>query len=130
MDNAELLELISNYQNAKLAFEMLKKDEARLRIELLSALFPNGSGSEKAEIGDLIIKGNFGYNIKLHAVELDAAFASLSEEEQNCIVFKPSLVMKNYNDLESSKRPLLDECISVSPAMPSLKIEAVKGEDE
>ena len=130
MDNAELIELIANYQDTKTIFDTYKKQEARLRIELLSALFPNGSGSEKAEIGDLIIKGNFGYNIKLHAVELDAAFASLSEEEQNCIVFKPSLVMKNYNDLESSKRPLLDECISVSPAMPSLKIEAVKGEDE
>jgi len=118
--------LLSEYMTTKELFDQYKKKEAELRIELLSALFPNGAGTEKATVNNIEVKGKFGVNYKLSAIELDEIYPLLSEKEQECIIHKPSLVMKMYNSLEEEERSQLDECITTSPAMPSISIKEIE----
>ena len=81
------------------------------------------TGSETAEFNDLKIKGSFKFSYKLDAASLEENIATLSEDELSCIAHKPSLVMSKYNSLELDEKEALDECVIVSPAMPTLKIE-------
>ena len=124
LDTIENRNLVSDYIEAKSQLTEWKAKEAKLRVQLLETAFPGAiSGNETAEFNDLKIKGSFKFSYKLDAASLEENIATLSEDELSCIAHKPSLVMSKYNALELDEKEALDECVIVSPAMPTLKIE-------
>ena len=122
------MKLIDKYIDAKQNLDMYKKLESELRIELLGELFQNNTveGTEATEIDGYKVKGSFSLNFKLDGKALEEAFDDLSEVEQACISFKPSLNKSVYKSIEDSEREELDEYITVSSAMPTIKIERLE----
>jgi hypothetical protein len=117
--------LLSEYLAVKKGLDHYKKTEAELRIQLLERCFGKDApiGTSNTTIGNFVIKGVFTNNYKLDEEEFDDRKDDMSDAELMCVKLKPMLVMGNYNKLEST--PILDECITVSPAMPSIAIKEI-----
>ena len=113
--------LVQDYMEAKDRLTHYKKRENALRLAMIDAFFPNESeGTANTGYEQFSIKGTFKMNHKLKNMseeELD----SLTEEELDCIAMKPSLILSKYKALEDSD--LLDELITVTPALPSLVVK-------
>tara|TARA_R110000744_G_C19371578_1_gene562726 strand:- start:23044 stop:23415 length:372 start_codon:yes stop_codon:yes gene_type:complete len=122
------MKILDDYMVAKDNLDTWKKVEADLRIKLLNKLFGEGvmEGTETEEVNGFKVKGGFSLNFKLDAKGVDAAFDELSEAEQLCISYKPSLTKAVYKALEDHEREALDEFITVSSAMPTIKIERLE----
>jgi hypothetical protein len=122
------MKLLDDYMSAKDNLQYYKKLEADLRIKLLEELFPEAGveGTETTEIGEFKVKGSFSLNFKLDAKAAEEAFDDLSEAEQRCLVSKLSLSKAAYKTLEDWEREELDELITVSSSMPTIKIERVE----
>lgn len=117
-------EKIEVYNVVKTALDNAKEQEAKLRIEILDELFPAaGEGTLNMIVGEYKVKGTFGLNYTINQEKLDETIHLMTDDERDCIKFKPNLSLTNYKKLDTAERQLLDECISVKPAMPSIKIE-------
>lgn len=120
---------IAEYLEAKENLKHFKKLENELRLDLIDAMFPGaGVGTLNAANGDYMVKGTFKNNTTLDAKEFEALMqsGSLSGDELECVVFKPSLVMKIYNELPEDQRETLDSCITVKPALPSIDVKPLE----
>jgi len=118
-----MISLISNYLEAKSMLDHYKNREKELRIELVDELFKDQSdGTRKAEIDNCTIKAKFGTNYNLSQKAVDEVYSSLSDEELECINFKPTLIMSAYKKLEN--KDILDSCITTSAALPSIEVTA------
>lgn len=116
------MKLISDWMDAKSMLDYYKDLEKDLRIEMLNHLFPTSSvGRFSAEVGNLVVKAEFGLNYNLKIDEDD--IGSLTAEELNCIKMKPTLVMSEYKRLSAEQREALDSFITITPALPSVKVE-------
>ena len=65
------------------------------------------------------------------AVEIN--LDSMTQPERNAIKFTASVIMAEYKTLPEDNRELLDMCIEVVPAAPTLAVDFMKdtsGEDE
>ena len=112
------------------ALKEAKEREKELRIEILEDFFPNAIEGTMNELdGEYIIKGSFKLSHKLNAKKLDAISKALTIEEENCIKWTPTLIMANYKELSEDERLNLDACVTVSPALPTLKISVASDED-
>lgn len=121
--------LIEEYSVLKEALAGLKKEEADMRISILEELFTSANvGTFNAVVGDFAIKGVFKNNYRLNAKEYEAMVAAniLSADELACVVLKPTLSLRDYNACDATNS--LDECITVSPAMPTLTIKELDDE--
>lgn len=112
-------ELLENWLDAKATLDAAKKEEADLRSQIcLSLLEGKTEGTHNFSM--------FGYDLKAvkklnYTLDANIDVALLTEEEQECIKFKPSLLMKNYKACVDTS--ILDEYISVKDGMPTLSIE-------
>ena len=70
----------------------------------------------------LSIKGTFKNTFTLDPT-VEEVFNDLSDAEQACIAFKPSLKLSIYKELEPELKEELDKWLTVKPAMPTVKIE-------
>lgn len=121
------MKLLDDYITAKENLQTWKSIEADLRIKLLDQIFGDAiiEGTKTVELGGYKVKGSFALNFKLDAKAVDEAFDELSEAERACLVYKPSLSKAVYKALEDYEREGLDEFITVSPSMPTIKIERI-----
>jgi hypothetical protein len=121
MNIIEKIELQKSYQ---VGLATLKALEAKLRIEILEELFPAaGEGTLNTIVGDYKVKGSFGLTYSLDQKQLDENLHIMTDEERDCIKYKANLSLAAYKKLECFERVLLDECVTVKPSMPSIKIE-------
>ena len=115
------MELLSQYIDAKSKLDRYKKLEAELRIKLLNHLFPTAvEGTYNTFINSVKIKGKFGVNINLNQQAYNELSAQMSDDELECINLKPNLSIAKYKQLKD--KSTLEQCISVSPAMPTIEI--------
>jgi hypothetical protein len=115
---------IEIYNTIKQTLDNAKEQEAKLRIEILDELFPAaGEGTLNTFVEGYKVKGVFGLNYSVDQDKLDEVLHIMTDDERDCIKYKASLSLTAYKRLDATERTLLDECISVKPAMPSLKIE-------
>jgi len=107
----------------KATLEAAKKQEMDLRLEICDELLEDKEeGTHNFQIAGYDLKTAVKFNYKLNPEVEDAA---LTQEELDCIKYKPSLVLSGYRKLEESDN--IDEYITVTPATPSL---AISWEDE
>ena len=126
MVNAKLIE---KYSELKQALSDLKKEEADMRISILEELFTSKHvGTFNTTVGDFAVKGVFKNNYRLNPAEYQVMVDAniLSEAELACVVHKPTLSLRDYNACEETNS--LDECITVSPAMPTMTIKELDDE--
>ena len=119
MPDLETLILIWDQLNSDL--KKLKKKEMELRLEICESLLEGKEvGTHNYKFHGLFAKAVKKNSISLLPEELELLYDDLSEDERDCISFKPMLSQSKYKQLEDSS--ILDECIIVKPATPTLSV--------
>ena len=103
--------------------KIIKAEEIKLRRALAETLLDSADiGTHTTTSGAFICKATKKVSYSLDRELLDEIWNDLSLVEREAIDLKPSLKMKEYKTLESG---LLDEAITVKPAMPSIEISYI-----
>jgi len=115
-------ELLVEHVEAKAALDKWKKRESMLRLKIIDELSPdNISGTTNHTVGNAKVKIGKNMSYKLDNDVFQDIKDNLTEEEQDCILMTPKLVLRAYKITDDTGN--LDEAITVSPSMPTLKIE-------
>lgn len=123
MNTKKRSELIADYEDAKVKLNHYKKRENELRLAVIDEFFPNGTeGTLTETFGQHKIKGTFRLNYKLD----QEAFADnenyMGDDELACIARKPSIILSAYKALRPEDKLFIDDCVTISPGLPSLAI--------
>jgi len=123
VDDNNILQALNECKELQNQLAFYKKGEADLRILICEHLNKRKSvGSHKFSFDTWNVTSVKKVTTTLLADELEDIYDDLSEEERECIKFKPSLINAKYKAADTK---LLDTCIITKPAMPSLKIELI-----
>jgi len=101
-----------------------KKRELTLRNDIIESLNNDNqlTGSLKLEEDGYKIAIGFVIRNAIDEPVLNTIYEGLSEQEKNCIKFKPGLVAKEMKELEGNES--IWEAIISKPGQPTLKIES------
>lgn len=105
----------------------LRAEEMALRKEIFEECFPSpreGVNDYPLEAG-YVLKGTYKLDRKLDEAALDSLAKELREEGvpvDSLVVYKPSLVTKEYRELTEEQRILFEQVITIKPASPSMAI--------
>ena len=121
---SELDALIAAHIDAKSNLDRFKAEEKKLRIELINILFPtSGEGTHTMFHEGFKVKCAIKMNYNIDANALKEWEELFSPEEARVILRKPSLDLTNYRKLDEDDKMWIDDCITVTPGLPSLSIE-------
>lgn len=107
----------------------LQKEEKELRAGILEECFGMDTvGTVKTQVGNVIVTGEYGLTYKFAQEELDQAIqqGSLSETALNGIRVKYELDKKVYDQLNEADTEALNEFLTITPSLPSLKVKAAE----
>jgi hypothetical protein len=118
-----MIEKLKKWQKMSNDLKTLKEKEAKLRIELCSEFLKNKVPpcKNKFEYEGFEIEAVRGVSFKLDESVVNQIYPDLPDEEKNAINFKPALKLREYKKLPESA--MLREAVTMSPAMPTLKIK-------
>ena len=109
----------------------LQKEEKELRAGILEECFGMDTvGTVKTQVGNVIVTGEYGLTYKFSQEALDAAIqeGTLSENALNGIRVKYELDKKVYDQLGEEDTEALNEFLTITPSLPSMKVKAVEVE--
>lgn len=109
----------------------LQKEEKELRAGILEECFGMDTvGTVKTQVGNVIVTGEYGLTYKFSQEALDAAIqeGTLSENALNGIRVKYELDKKVYDQLGEEDTEALNEFLTITPSLPSLKVKAAEVE--
>ena len=109
----------------------LQKEEKELRAGILEECFGMDTvGTVKTQVGNVIITGEYGLTYKFSKEALDAAIqeGTLSENALNGIRVKYELDKKVYDQLNEEDTEALNEFLTITPSLPSMKVKAAEVE--
>ena len=107
----------------------LQKEEKELRAGILEECFGMDTiGTLKIQVGNVIVTGEYGLTYKFSQDALDAAIqeGTLSENALNGIRVKYELDKKVYDQLGEEDTESLNEFLTITPSLPSLKVKAAE----
>lgn len=107
----------------------LQKEEKELRAGILEECFGMEMvGTVKKQVGNVIVTGEYGLTYKFSQEALDAAIqeGTLSENALNGIRVKYELDKKVYDQLNEEDTEALNEFLTITPSLPSLKVKAAE----
>lgn len=105
----------------------MQQEERDLRAGILEELFGmEVIGTQKTMVNNLVVTGEYGLTYKFAQDALDEAIQEgrLSEEALNGIRVKYELDKKVYNALSESATEELNEFLTITPSLPTLKVKA------
>jgi hypothetical protein len=100
----------------------LKKMEMDLRLEVAEEISNNQSGVHKWEAETVKVKVTNGLNYRLDKEILERNWDMMSQDERDCVRFKPELNLRDYKQM-SDDVELLEEAITITPAAPVVDIK-------
>lgn len=110
---------------AKATLDAAKKEELRLRNLICNRVLKDKlEGAVTKQTPDFKVTATAKLNRKLDVEVLEAIWEDLTEEEQEAVVYKPSLKLTEYKKIEQTGGKLL-EAVTVAPAQATLKIVEV-----
>lgn len=107
----------------------LQKEEKELRAGILEECFGMDTvGTVKTQVGNVIVTGEYGLTYKFSQEALDEAIqqGTLSENALNGIRVKYELDKKVYDQLNEEDTEALNEFLTITPSLPSLKVKAAE----
>lgn len=110
------------------ALQHTKARELKLRNKIISEIGSDkleGSVTQHSPRGDYKVVVTTRVNRAVDRPTLEAIWEGLTPDEQECIDYKPNLVLAKYKPFESTGSKLL-EAITVKPGQASLKIDRVE----
>ncbi len=124
--------LLLKWQNAQKELEKVKAVELELRNEVVAMCFPShkDEGTENVELGNgYKLKAVFKQNYTLDKEKIDdalTAIESMGPEGQfiseRLVKFEPKLQVREYKELDSRFKVIVDEALTIKPGTPSLEI--------
>lgn len=123
--------MLAEWQRLTAEVARLSKLESDLRQKLFMEIFPDlEEGQSTIDIGNgwkLEGKGGLNYNLG-KTEDVIAAISRLSPQGKADIVsWKPKLKVGSYRKLEDVDRAIIDSTLTITKAMPSLKLIPPKG---
>ena len=109
----------------------LQKEEKELRAGILEECFGMDIvGTVKTQVSNVIVTGEYGLTYKFSQEALDAAIqqGTLSENALNGIRVKYELDKKVYDQLNEEDTEALNEFLTITPSLPSMKVKAAEVE--
>lgn len=107
----------------------LQKEEKELRAGILQECFGMDTvGTVKTQVGNVIVTGEYGLTYKFSQEALDEAIqqGTLSEGALNGIRVKYELDKKVYDQLNEADTEALNEFLTITPSLPSMKVKAAE----
>lgn len=129
MEYKKLLEQIEEQQRIAAKIKELQGEEKHLRSEILNQCFGMDTvGTVKTQVGNLVVTGEYGLTYKFSQDALDEAIQNgdLSENALNGIRVKYELDKKVYDQLNEEDTEALNEYLTITPSLPSIKVKAVE----
>ena len=129
MSEISLEERIEVQQRLVDCIKELHEEERKLRAGILQECFGMDTvGTVKTQVGNVIVTGEYGLTYKFNQEELDAAIqqGTLSENALNGIRVKYELDKKVYDQLNEEDTVALNEFLTITPSLPSLKVKAAE----
>ena len=122
--------MIEDWRSWQDALQEAKKKEMELRIKICEALASDkDEGTHKFDIGNIKVKVAKKNNYKIDREQYALLCEAFTEEEKECVRLIPEVNMKDYRayikQSETDDEINLDnlnECITVTPATPTLEI--------
>jgi len=113
---------IVKWVKASDALKQAKKLELELRLGICEDILGDKiKGTKKAKIGQYSLTATAKLTNKLDEVLLKTVWKDLSDSEKECVKFKPSLIVAEYNTLDDGM--LIHRAIESKPGTPSLAIK-------
>jgi len=113
---------INKWIDAKAALDHAKKVELELRnkvIQDMKARNPSvEEGTRSHEFGNIKISVTFKTSKSVDEAALDSIWGDLSDSEKEVFKYKPSIIAKNYKELEAS--PNIISCVTIKPSQASV----------
>ena len=117
-------ERLDEWKQMSINLRALKAFEMEIRKDIVGFLQPSAiPGTFDHDNSTMRIKVKIGVNIKIDEELLEHYEEQLSDAELACIKHKPSIIAKNYKMVPSDDREMLDSCLIVTPAAPTLTVE-------
>ena len=127
--NYTLIELIDFYDQVKRELKDFKDAEAEINAllaEHIPAAEGKSVGTTTSVVEDAQVKIARKYNYRVDSEELENISEMLTDEERECIKYKPELKMKEYKQCDHST---LDLALIVTNAKPTIEIKWIEQED-
>lgn len=118
---------IAEQQSIYSQIKDLQAKEKELRLEILDELFgDNNVGTVKTQVSNLIVTGTYGLTYKFAQAEIDEAIetGALSTAALSAINVKYELNKKAYDQLDEEATSELNDYLTITPALPTLKVKA------
>jgi len=116
------MSIYNEWMDACARLRNAKEEELLLRNAICMAHLEDVlEGSKTTRSGNLKITATANLNRSVNREVLEAIYEDLTDEEKECIDFKPSLRVGEYKRIEGSVG-LLAEAITIKPAQSTLKI--------
>ena len=123
MNKSEAKKLLVEYREIQKQAKAIREKEVELRKKIASYLLKGkGEGTHKFDFGDFEVKAVKKMNYSLDDDLLSTLWEDMSNEEREAVKFKPSLVIREYKQIEPESRETLDLCVVVKPGMPTISI--------
>lgn len=124
-------EIINAWHETTKQLAILKRKEADLRDELVEALFPNRlEGTTRRELGagyDIVVTQRYSREIDESALR-GVLRRFPKGAKKNLVKTSVSLIKKAYDALDAEHKAIFDECLTIKPQKPSLRIDEPKDE--
>lgn len=126
---SDIKDSIEEQQRLVAAIRDLQDKEKTLRSAILNELFGDSVvGSIKAEVSNLIVTGEYGLTYKLDQTEIENGIEAglFSDAVLGAIRVKYELNKKAYDLLGEEDTEMMNEMLTVTPSLPSLKVKVVE----
>lgn len=124
--------LLTEWQNTKKQFDIIKALELKLRNQLISELFPDQrEGSQSVDVSaDLKLTVTQSMARSIDVAAYDAILNELSDRARSVVVHQPKLDTRAYKALPEEDRFALDACVISKPSQPQLKLSEIKNAEQ
>lgn len=125
---AEQLTLIDNWSTSKIEADRYKQLESSLRDQVVLTIFSSTKeeGSESIEIvNGWLLKATkkLDYKLSNDQEQITALVALLDKDVATKLIkWKPDLSIGTYKNLDKETQILLNGCLTIKPAKPSLEL--------
>lgn len=126
---SKIQEQIEEQQRLVSAIRDLQANEKALRAEILDELFGDGNvGSVKTQVDNIIVTGEYGLTYKLSQGQVEEAIETgvLNDEVLGAIRVKYELDKKAYDNLSDEAAEVLNDMLTITPSLPSMKVKTVE----
>lgn len=130
---SELVIKIQKQQDLAEKIRDLQKQEKELRASILEECFGTDNvGTKKTQVENVMVTGTYGLTYKMDQSNIEEALMTdtISDEAAEAVRTKYELDKKKYDALDEDVAAELDDYMTITPSLPSIKIKYIEEDEE